>query len=197
MAGIAFDNFDTSRLTWTPVRSTTALTINADGTASLNSTTNNNVRAEFDCGSADMFAEVEVRAAFGDADRSAFVMTRCVAGGTQGTTATTYYALLLNANKNIYSLLKYSSGTATAVADSIAYTPPATPFKVRLESEGSTHRIKVNGALIASYTDATITAGSMGGIGAFNGGTVLRFDNFRTGALSVDRYRGQFFAFMS
>ncbi|WFG47496.1 hypothetical protein [Pseudonocardia alni] len=188
---ITTENFSAAISGWTTVRGSVALArVAADNSGSIASETNGNARRDFDTGSADMFTEVDVVAAGADANRTIFLMARCTsAGGANSTTAQNYYAGALNANAGTLSVLRYTNGAATALVSGLSVSVPATPFKYRIEVEGSTVRVFIGGTQVWSGTDTSITSGTRGGVGFYNAGTtpVARIDNFRTGALADDR----------
>lgn len=188
---IATEDFSAAISGWTTVRGTVALArVASDNSGSIASTTNGNARRDFDTGSPDMFTEVDVVAAGADDNRTIFLMARCTsAGGANSTTAQNYYAGALNAQAGTLSVLRYTNGAATALVSGLGVSIPATPFKYRIEVEGSTVRVFIGGAQVWSGTDSNITSGTRGGVGFYNAGTtpVARVDNFRTGALADDR----------
>jgi hypothetical protein len=188
---IVTEDFSAAISGWTTVRGTVALArVASDNSGSIASTTNGNARRDFDTGSPDMFTEVDVVAAGADDNRTIFLMARCTsAGGANSTTAQNYYAGALNAQAGTLSVLRYTNGAATALVSGLGVSIPATPFKYRIEVEGSTVRVFIGGAQVWSGTDSNITSGTRGGIGFYNAGTtpVARVDDFRTGALADDR----------
>ena len=60
------------------------------------------------------------------------------------------------------------------------------PRRLRLESQGSTHRVYFNGTLLITYTDAgnTYTSGQPGIADALFGGPTVRILTFNGGALT-------------
>lgn len=185
---ITTENFSAAISGWTTVRGSVALArVAADNSGSIASTTNGNSRRDFDTGSADMFTEFDVVAAGADANRTIFPMVRCTTAAQQ-----TYYAAALNANAGTLSVIRYTNGTTLALVSGMAVSIPAAPFKLRLEAEGRTIRVLINGTLIGEWTDndsGALLTNSRGGVGFFNAGTtpVARVDNVRIGALADDR----------
>ena len=64
------------------------------------------------------------------------------------------------------------------------------PRRLRLESEGATHRVYFNGALMLSVTDATYATGQPGMADAVFGGPIVKTLSFSGGALTASGVAG-------
>lgn len=181
------EDFTATLTGWTTVRGSVPLErVTTDNSGSIRSSTNGNARRDASVGNADMFTEVDVVAAGADADRSIFVMTRCGTG--TGNSAQTYYAALLNAGRSELTLLRYVNAAAAPLVANLSVSIPSTPFRYRLESEGSTHRVIIGDTEVGEWSDSAVPDSAYGGVGFYNAGTgttpLARIDNFRTGALA-------------
>lgn len=172
-------------LPWTTVRGAVPLSVHM-GTGVINSATNGNARCDVDLGSDDVYAEITVAADDATTDRSTFVMTRCQPSYGSLTTYT-YYALYTNrfVSGGTWSLVKYVNGVPTGVsgAGPTPITLPSTPYQLRLESQGNTHRCYIAGSLVGTFVDADIPTGRYAGVGFFNGALAARLDLFQAGQL--------------
>lgn len=125
-----------------------------------------------DVGSADMWVEADVtpNAGFG------VINLRHPSGTDQ---ATAYLGFWDPAGH--FTIGKSLSGAYQDVNNPGGTTDvPTAPFKLRLEAQGTTLRLYVNGTLKMSGTDTSITTGRWAGL---NAGTGPTFDNFRCGPL--------------
>ncbi|QNI33520.1 hypothetical protein H7849_06120 [Alloacidobacterium dinghuense] len=135
---------------------------------------------------ADQFAEITYDQDPGNAAWPA-VMTR-MQGPTNGSG---YLAIAYNGQVTLYRTddVGYPSfnGVASANTDiSVA------PRRLRLESQGNTHRVYFNGALMLTYTDSanTYSTGQPGIAAAIFGGPTVHILSFSGGALSGNRSGG-------
>lgn len=85
------------------------------------------------------------------------------------------------------SNLRFFRLDAGSYSEFATTTPLVFGDVMRIEAEGSTIRVYVNGVLWTSTTDSTYSAGS-GGIAAFADFSYRRVDNFSAGALTVATY---------
>ena len=163
-------------LTWATV-SGGAISVTG-GTQGTLSTGGATVRAEHDCGSADMFTQVNWTAGGTAVDATLGVMTRF------SSSANTAYLFEVDDFSNVWTFSKVVAGTYTQLAT--GSVSPSKPTTLRLESQGTTHRYYVGGSLIGTTTDSSISTGQRGGLISYNpaaGGIV--FDDFSTGALAT------------
>lgn len=127
-------------------------------------------------GAADHYAEATVGAIVGLTD-VAGVLVRSNANSTQG-----YAAVLMSDRVRLYK----SNGVYSPVflADSrLTMTNTAGPHVVRLEAQGSSLTVKVDGVLELTHTDSSWTSGQFVGVYAngFLGTTGAYIDNFTAG----------------
>jgi hypothetical protein len=108
------------------------------------------------------------------------VMTR-VQGKTNGSD---YLAIAYAGQVRLYRTDDTGSLNFTQLAAANASVGTA-PRQLRLESQGSTHRIYFNGALALSFTDGTYTSGQPGIAAAVFGGPTMKILSFVGGALTV------------
>ena len=121
---------------------------------------------------ADQWAECDMVFTASSSTNTFGPMVRCgtASGGAK-------YFAWFNAGTNTIGLWS----EASQIGSSVAITSPA---KVRVEAEGTTVRLLINGALATSGTDSTATAGQPGLLGNSTPGGIVAFaDNFRCGNL--------------
>jgi hypothetical protein len=127
--------------------------------------------------SADQFSQITFDQ---DPGASAWpaVMTR-VQGATNGSG---YLAIAYNSEVILYRTDDNGGLNFTwlAAADASLGTAPRT---LRLESQGSTHRVYFNGTLLITYTDTTYTTGQPGIAAAIFGGPTVHILTFTGGSL--------------
>lgn len=135
------------------------------------------VRADHDVGSPDMFTQLNWTGANASVDHTMGVCTRC------STSALTAYLFEIDDFTNVWTFTKLVAGVYTQLGTG-SYSPTR-PLAIRLESQGTTHRLYAGGVLLSTITDASITTGQRGGIVSYNPTAAsILFDDFSTGALS-------------
>lgn len=179
------DSFDgaSTDLTWVSARGSAVPVVNGDGTASIGGTGWEYARAEGDTGSPDMYAEVVV-------DSNATGEILLFVRGDPSTNQT-YFSAVLSMSESWMTFLEWAGsgppvgGGPIGTADE-PVAVPAAPFTFRYEAEGSTLRGYLNGVLVKTETRSGTAAGGYGGLGvdARTGSSAVRFDEWRTGALS-------------
>lgn len=186
------DTFDgaSTDLTWVSARGTARPTVNGDGTASIGGSGWQYARVEHDTGSADMYAEVVIDSG-GTGEILVFVRATQASQGT--TAAETYISAVLNltAGDTWMSFLEWAGpGAPVGFApfgeiDEPVSLPPA-PFTFRFEAEGDEFRGYLDGVLVKTETHNGDPSGGRAGLGldTRTGSSVVRFDEWRTGALS-------------
>lgn len=161
-------------LTWATVTGgAISVTGSTSGTLSGTSAT---VRAEHDVGSSDMFSQIVWNSGGTSADSTLGVVTRL------SSSANTGYLFEIDDFTNTWTFSKVIAGAYTQLSSgSISPTKPTT---IRLESQGTSHRCYLGGALITTVTDSAISAGQRGGLVSYQpAATSIVFDNFATGSL--------------
>lgn len=162
-------------LTWSTVAGgAISVTGGTQGTLSGGSA---QVRAEHDVGSADMFTQVNWTAGGASVDSTMGVITRF------SSSANTGYLFEVDDFTNFWTFSKVVAGTFTQLGS--GSLSPGKPILLRLESQGTSHKLYAAGSLITTISDASITTGQRGGLVSYNpasGGIV--FDDFSTGTLA-------------
>jgi len=126
---------------------------------------------------ADQFAEITYDQNPGSASWPG-VMTR-VQGPAHGSG---YLAIAYSGQVRLY-LANDNGGLAFTLLASVNEAIATAPRRLRLESQGSTHRIYFNGALALTYTDSTFTTGQPGIADSVFGGPTVRVLSFLGGPL--------------
>lgn len=189
------ETFDATPTGFTRVRSTTGTaTVNASGgvgnISAASSSSNQFFRKEFDTGSPDMFAEMDILNIGSTGDQRLGLMIRCISTGAEDSTAVqNYYHMFVNPPVGVWTLLRWINGAATALVADTPTTLPAYPYKIRLEAQGTTIRAYIGGVKMYDAADSggsSLSTYTRGGIMAFNGVATNTFDNLRIGALADD-----------
>lgn len=187
---ISLDTFDAAPSGFTRIRSVTGqATVNASGglgnVSGSGASNNQFFRKEFDVGSPDMFAEMDVvNLGTTDDQRHGLLLRATTAGAEDSTTVQNYFQFHVNRPFSNWTMLRWINGTATALTSSQGITWPAMPFKIRIEAEGSQIRAFIAGELVGEWTDTAHASNTYGGIMSFNGVASNTFDNVRFGALA-------------
>lgn len=146
------------------------------GTQGTLSGTDTRVRAQHDVGTSDMFTQCTWTSGGADADRTFGVATR------YSSSADTCYVFEVNDFNNRWQFYRFAAGTGVGISGFVSRSI-APSITLRLESQGSTHRCYLDGSLIQTFTDSTITTGQRGGLTGYQPSGIL-FDNFSTGGLT-------------
>lgn len=134
-----------------------------------------------DLTTANAYAQALVDAAGSMSPTATCLIVRCNAAGT------TFYMGQIRYDLPSGSVWRCVNGTYTQMtADvSIPGLVPGTPVLALLQASGTTISLTVNGSVIASPTDATITTGTFAGLRGFASTHALFWDDFEAGPVGM------------
>lgn len=173
-----------NQLTWTEVTGNAQRVSNKVRCTSSGSI--DGCRAEFDLGSANMYAKVTVATLTSVANFN-YVATRA----RYAAAADTHYHFEVGfaGAINDTAVYKWVTGSSTVIAGDIVTAHPARPFPIIVGCQGSSIKCWKNTGRDAtpffSNTDTTITTGTRGGLMVYNddGVTTAEADDFEAGTL--------------
>lgn len=126
---------------------------------------------------ADQFAEITY-----DQDPGAAAWPGVMTRVQSASIGSCYLAIAYNGQVNLYRTVDTGSPTFTLLSSAAASVGTA-PRRLRLESQGSTHRVFFNGSVLISYTDVTYAAGQPGIAASIFGGPTVKILTFLGGNL--------------
>lgn len=126
---------------------------------------------------ADQFAEITYGQDPGNASWPG-VMTRMQGPANGGG----YLAIVYSGQVRLYRA-NDNGGLGFTMLAAVNAAIGTDPRRLRLESQGSTHRVYFNGVLVLTFTDTTFTTGQPGIADSVFGGPAVRIPSFSAGAL--------------
>ncbi len=137
------------------------------------------IRTDSNIASSDHYAQVVVNTLSTTVDRSVHLVLR------MSSSAYTGYVVELNQRFNRFSVWKAVAGVGKPISGFRSLpTTLSLPATWRGEVSGDKISAYLNGVLLGTWTDSTITSGTRAGLGLYNANSLSRVDTFEAGDLT-------------